>query len=423
MADVFENMGKITITQNRTVGSSDGGELSYIIHTQLSDPTDFSAILSAKSPDKLFLYQDGTYVRLVTLDDLTLYPASYPTEEGGYYRLGEATKTFSSDVDAASYANALYEAITKLLLVMHDYEVTLTSFTETDTVPNQNRSTLYNTIQSYVSVQSQLDDVEIQILTKQAAIDAFTEVVNLSELTSVVAEPDKAPEKLRDINLNLTVIKTRLDAINTAPTYSLKTTSDYFTAYSVPDVATSRKAAAESAILNVYAQIDIINTNWNGGGGVVKTLVNGTYPTQEGNITSALAQLYNLKTGLDDSMTSLGSAVTTIKSDLNTYIPSVKTASLTVTQATDTVSADQTLVNNNIATIDKGLRIKAINQSKLQDLYTQYTADMETLKAQKDSLLATKQKYAATLVSLEPSIDLNDPMTIYTHRIFKRPPS
>jgi hypothetical protein len=404
MTDVFETMGKLDIVQSRTVGNSDGDALSYIIHTTLSNPTNFSAILSAKKPDRLFLYQNNEYVRLVTLDDFNLYPADYPNELGGYYRAREVTRTYTSDVDAASYANALYEAITKLLLVMHDYEVTLTDFTESDTVPNQDRSTLYNTIQLYEATQSQLDDINIQILTKQAAIDAFTAVVTLNDLTSTIAEPEKAPEKLQRISLNLTTVRTRLDAINTAPSYSLKTTSDYFTAYGVPAIANARKSTVLTNVNDIYLQVALL-------------VGNGT--TDDAVLTAIRA----LQTPTLDSLTSLESAVVQISSDISTYIPAVKTASLTMVQATDTIAADQTLVNDNVATIDKGLRIKAINQSKLQELHTQYVADMEALKKQKDSLLATKQKYSATLVMLEPSINLLDPMTIYTHRIFKRPPS
>lgn len=408
MVAIFDNMGKINIQQTRTLGNLDGGETAYIVTTTLSDPVNFTQLVADKKPQNLFLYQNDDYIRLISLDDFNEYPADHPDEEDGFYRKAVCTKTFTSESKAVAYANALYEEITKFLIIIYDYEQTLKNFVETDTVPNTTNNTLYTNIQLYLSVLDQIEALDLEIIKKEGMIEAYEKVIDLNELTSTVAEPEKAPEKLSRINTNLLDIYNKLTLVATAPTYSLKDMAAFFSDYPIPDNIISRVADIETKVNIIIANWVAVKAAAAAGGGAT-TEINNISQALDGNI------------GVPPLITSVSTSATQFKSDLATYLPSVRNANSKVEDSKDTIYFDLGLINDNVGSITKGLQIKGINQSELQSEYDTTLGDLEELKEKKDELLADKQKYAATLVQLEPDIDLSDPMTIYNHRIFKRP--
>lgn len=375
----------IKITQSRSTGYEDGGQLQYTVSTVLSEAQEFSTYVMSKNPCALFLYQGGEYQKVVSMTEFDDYSSLVP-DSNGFIRKTDMSKSFSNAEQAIAYAKQQYEAITSFLLQLEDFSVTLDNSVETDVIPNTDNSLLYQTIQLYEANGKKLAENEDKLIKAQAQYDS---TVSIQTQLSAVFTRD-----------TITRYKTELNQI----------TSSLTLAAGKLQTANNSTISAESSItlatndLNEAAQYNLTtSSNWS----IVKSDVdvsnaikNSSYLLNESSIPLVTNKLSSGIAGLSTSL--LRAASVASSAALTEVNQSISTVSSTISTVLGSM--------NLIVGVTSGLTASA---NTLAETIT-------TLQSERNGYLAEKNRLGAILTDLTGgSINLEDPMAIYNHRIFR----
>ena len=375
----------IKITQSRSTGYEDGGQLQYTVSTVLSEAQEFSTYIMSKNPCALFLYQAGEYQKVVSMTEFDDYSALGP-DTNGFLRKTSMSKAFSNAEQAIAYAKQQYEAITSFLLQLEDFSVTLDNSVETDIIPNTSNSLLYQTIQLYEANAKKIEDNEDKLIKAQAQYDSLISVN--TQLSALFTK-----DNISQYKADLTQV---INSISTAQA----------TVLGVKNQASAAEASIAPAI-NTLTEAATYNNYSNGDWAIVNPVIDQTDTTKQ-----------NAYLRLNASIPQVSSKITSGISSINTA--AIRATAVSAGTAESLLSQTVSSVNTTVSTILGKMNLVVGVTSGLTASANTLAETITSLQSERNGYLAEKNRLGAILTDLTGgSINLEDPMAIYNHRIFR----
>lgn len=375
----------IKITQSRSTGYEDGGQLQYTVSTVLSEAQEFSTYIMSKNPCALFLYQAGEYQKVVSMTEFDDYSPLVP-DSSGFIRKTSMSKNFSNAEQAIAYAKQQYEAITSFLLQLEDFSVTLDNSVETDVIPNTSNSLLYQTIQLYEANAKKIEDNEDKLIKAQAQYESM---VSIQTQLSAVLTKD-----------TITRYKTELNQI----TGSLSLAAGRLLTAS--NSAITAEASITQAI-NDLNEAALYNLTTSSGWNIVK-----------GDVDVSVSSKNSSYLLIESSIPLVTNKLSTGIAGLNTSL--IRAASVAASSALTEVNQSISTVSTTISTVIGSMNIIVGVAAGLTASANTLAETITTLQSERNGYLAEKNRLGAILTDLTGgSINLEDPMAIYNHRIFR----
>jgi len=375
----------IKITQSRSTGYEDGGQLQYTVSTVLSEAQEFSTYIMSKNPCALFLYQAGEYQKVVSMTEFDDTSPLVPDGDG-FIRKTSMSKAFSNAEQAIAYAKQQYEAITSFLLQLEDFSVTLDNSVETDIIPNTSNSLLYQTIQLYEANAKKIGDNEDKLIKAQAQYDS-----------------------LISVNTQLSALFTK-DNISQYKAELAQVVSSISTAQATVLGVKNQASAAEASIapaINTLTEASTYNNYSNGDWAIVNPAVDQTDTTKQNAYLRLNASIPQVSAKITSGISSINTAA------IRATVVSAGTAESLLSQ---TVSS----VNTTVSTILGKMNLVVGVTSGLTASANTLAETITSLQSERNGYLAEKNRLGAILTDLTGgSINLDDPMAIYNHRIFR----
>lgn len=397
MSDIV--YGSVTIKQSRVNANTDGGSFKYSVVTALSNPINFkSDAVIEQHPEAMFLFEydefgKESYVRLCTVNDFFRYRAFIPdpADSDGYFRKADARRDFNSPEEALSYSRTLYESLNNLYLTLSDYEQTFTNAVETGVLPNLSSSTLYLTIQEYLTLKDSQTEIENKLSELNNKKDAYTDASSLLYPLKTLIEDQSLNSTIVSISNEFTILAGNLSDIYDKVKGSAGLDKKFEDLHNTMGRINDLTLLSPSSIRSLWDSL--------------KTYLSG-YPSQQ--LLDMEALFSSLSTTFSTYYNPRFSDILTTLSDVSVKVSYSNTKA---EEAKTDFNSKSTELNQFIIISKQLLQQFDNNLISIESELTEYNKQLQ------DNIKA-RQIVSAKLVELAPNIDLTDPLTIYNHRIF-----
>lgn len=389
--DITSIPGKIKLRRESVNGNSLNIKLTFSV------VSNFSEAVTQMAPQALFVVnrinEAEEFVKLATYDDLTTVPYLRPVNPAEPYRVASITRTFSTQADSIAWGNYVYASAMNVFNSLQNYAAALEQnefSNEEITIPDNYYDKLKTSISNYLTAKKNRITVENEKKRAEDVNALLLKVVDFSKIS----------------------INTQGVALLSALAVQLPTLSGLLTdlrSYVSSEVAVEggvQNMSSKATSLKLIADKCVANT---------ESIVRHTYSTtvtdsvkwmQEADINLVTGQLSQIKTTISDLDAHIEKFNSKLANSDKTllFLDNIQTAI--------GVSGD---VDQIISNINKQ---KEVNTKELQSLLIKYQSKVLDLNEQYEYAVQLEQTYLNELRRLAPEIDVENPYSIFSYRVF-----
>lgn len=424
MSDIREIGGKMNLKQSRNTARSDADAgYNFVVVSELESIEGYVETIQRNNPQAAFVLVDSVYVRIATLSDITNIPAFHPTVPGGEYRGTKVTRSFEDIEQAVAWSRKVYTDLNALHNQLKDYLAIFENETETVVIPDTANTELYTRIQSYLAVVAQYETTLISLTNAKAKKDVLTEVYSNAYIENDNGEWQATGGALDVLRSTLPEVRS---VLNTASNQLKRIMGvDPGSIQSIPKSVTDLQEASSKL---ASGQISIASAKAN-----ILTAKNrldpAVFPTygdltsdQKTAVDNAYAEAGLAYAALESATTDLGIVETDLAEStalLTNFRRDAQASSTSIEFLSSIMDSSGVTVNDSTNAVEKMNIVKGINYKKLSELRRRLDRDIAAWEDKLEGYVVQKQEYLKSIQAIYPEVDPNDPMSVFTHRIFR----
>lgn len=421
MSDIREIGGKMNLKQSRNTARSDADAgYNFVVVSELESIEGYVETIQRNNPQAAFVLMDSVYVRIATLSDITNIPAFHPTAPGGEYRGTKVTRSFEDIEQAVAWSRKVYTDLNALHNQLKDYLAIFENETETVVIPDTANTELYTRIQSYLAVVAQYETTLISLTNAKAKKDVLNEVYSNAYIENDNGEWQATGGALDVLRSTLPEVRS---VLNTASNQLKRVMGvDPGSIQSIPKSITDLQEAI-SKLTSANSSVAIALAASETAKGILNNFpVGAITPAQQEAIDDAYAASVSAASALNSVIADLSIVDTDLVEStalLTNFRRDAQASSTSIEFLSSIMDSSGVTVNDSTNAVEKMNIVKGINYKKLSELRRRLDRDIAAWEDKLEGYVVQKQEYLKSIQAIYPEVDPNDPMSVFTHRIFR----